>query len=198
MAKGLTQETLRAAITNEPDVITWGFDDLAGSVSGIQLDTTRGKVDVDWDESAFKFEPSGALGIARDRVQFNRQKLHSIKKISTMNMHIHWEQTSTAAIIWSMQYRIQGNGEQKNETWSDPEHFTSNTTNNVFIYSSGTLNQITKLSIINWADVMISSTVQIRLARTDLVGGNVLATFIDGHVVYDQHGSNDEYDKVGV
>ena len=198
MSKALTQDTLEATVKNEPAVISWGFDDLAGSISGIQLDTTRGKVDVEWGESSFKFEPSGSLATTRDRVQLNLQKMHSVKKDSSLRMHIHWEQSSTDAVVWSMQYRIQGNGAAKTTAWSTPENFpVATASNNVFTYTSGTLNQITKLSVIDWSDEMISSTVQIRLARTDSVAGNVFATFIDGHVLYDQHGSNDEYSKVG-
>jgi len=72
---------------------------------------------------------------------------------------------------------------------------TTEAANEVFPYTSGTLNQIVKFPPIDWSGVGISSTVNFRLARTDSNAGDVYVTFVDGHVEIDSDGSNQEYVK---
>ena len=195
-------EAIDKTINNTPAVITWGWDDLVGSITGIQLEATRGRVDMDWDENAFKFQRLGSTIEPKDRIQFNLQKLHSIHADGEMRLHIHWEQTTSDPIIWSIQYRIQNNGVAKQEAWSTVEHGTSGLLaedcDNAFDYTGGTMNQITNICVVPLATASISSTVQFRLARTDAVDMDVLATFVDAHVQYDQVGSIHEFIKEGL
>lgn len=194
-------EAIDKVRNNTPAVITWGWDDLTNSIVGKNLTGVVGKVDTNWEESAIIFQHGGSLSAVNDRITMNLQKMHSVKADSELRLHVHWEQDSADAVIWSVQYRIQGNGAAKTTAWSTPENFTSNSTNNVFPYTSGTLNQITELAKIDWSAVILSSTVQIRVARTDAVDktadGHVLVTFIDAHAQFDQNGSIDEYSKAG-
>ena len=192
-------EAMDKTIDNDPAVLVWGWDDLVGSITGIQLEETKGKVDMDWDENAFIFQRNGDTGAKKDRIQFNLQKLHSIRVDGEMRLHIHWEQTTTDAIEWAVQYRIQNNGEDKETSWGSIytaySGATADTSNNAFDYTGGTMNQITSICVVPLADASISSTIQFRLARTDSNDYNVLATFVDAHVQYDQIGSRSEFVK---
>lgn len=78
---------------------------------------------------------------------------------------------------------------------SDGTVIANSTDDSVFTYTSGILNQITKLATIDMTDASISSTVQFRLARTDVTVGDIDATFVDAHIEYDMNGSATEYSK---
>lgn len=174
------------------DATQW--DDILGAVTGVKLYDTKGKVGMDFDEGSLVFEPSGSITTDADCVWFNIQKMHAIKTDSELRMHIHYTQTDTTERVFTLKYRIQENGGAKTTSWTTITT-TTNATNNVFTYTSGSLNQIVKFPAIDWSSVGISSTVQFRLARTDSETGDVEATFIDGHVEIDSDGSNQEYVK---
>ena len=48
---------------------------------------------------------------------------------------------------------------------------------------------------VRWSAAEISSTIQIRLSRTDSTTGDIEATFVDGHVESNSFGSRQEYIK---
>ena len=171
-----------------------GWDDLATSLIGRRLTSTVGTVDYDWNENAIAFSPNGDITNNNDCVVWNLQKPHGVKTDSTLNMHFHWEQPDTTDREFTLRYRIQDNSAAKTTAWT--EVVVSTNTNNVFTYTSGTLNQICRLVSIDWSSVNISSTVQLRMTRTDSEAGAVLVTFVDGHVARDQErGSRQEYVK---
>ncbi len=174
------------------DATQW--DDILGAVTGVKLYDTKGKVGMNFDEGSLVFESGGDITTDADCVWFNIQKMHAIKIDSELRMHIHYTQTDTTERVFTLKYRVQPNGGAKVTTWTTITA-TTNTTNNVFTYTSGSLNQIVKFPAIDWSSVMISSTVQFKLARTDSESGDVEATFIDGHVEIDSDGSNQEYVK---
>jgi len=170
------------------------WDDLVGDIMSKKLYTTTGKVDYDWDENGIKFQSGGSIGTRGDRLQFNLQKLHKVKEDSELRFHLHFEKTNTTAYEFTLKYRIQLNGGAKNTTWTTITT-TTESFNEVFVYVSGTQNNIVQFPPIDWSNVGISSTVQFMLARTDSEGGDVLVTFADAHVEIDSDGSNSEYSK---
>lgn len=170
------------------------WDDIVGDALGKSLYSTTGKIDYDWDENALIFQPSGNITNKADRIVWNVQKMHKVKENSELRYHIHFDKTADILNEFTLQYRIQNNGQAKNLTWTTLTT-TTEVANEVFPYVSGTINQIVKFAPIDWSSVGISSTVNFRLARTDGIAGNLLVTFIDGHVEIDSDGSNQEWMK---
>lgn len=176
---------------NEGDSTTW--DDVVNSLIGRRLYSNVGSIDYDYNENAILFSDDGDISDINDRVVFNLQYPHSAKENGTMNLHIHWTQENATDIEFTVQYRIQSNGNAKTTTWTTA---TSNSnTNNVFTYTSGILNQITKLVDIDMTGAGISATVQFRFTRSDNNGGVVMGTFVDAHVERDMNGSRGEFIK---
>jgi len=171
-----------------------GFDDLTTSLIGRRLSSNAGSVDYNYADNAIDFSPNGSISSDNDCVVWNLQKPHATKAGSTLNMHFHYWQEDATDRYFTLLYRIQDNNTAKNTTWS--EVVVSTNTNNVFTYTSGTLNQICKLVDIDWSNVALSSTVQLRMTRSDAVAGAVTVTFVDGHVERDQTmGSRQEFVK---
>ena len=170
------------------------WDDLVGDVISKKLSSTTGKLDYNWTENSMKFQSGGSISTAADRLTWNVQKMHKVKEDSQLYYHIHYEQSDATIREFTMQYRIQGNGEAKTTEWTQISAVTEEN-NLVFPYTSGTLNQILKFDPIDWSEVGISSTVNFRLARTDSESGDVYVSFVDGHVEIDSWGSNQEYIK---
>jgi len=176
-------------------VVKVGWDDLANSLIARRLESTQGTLQYNYDESCITMQPGGAIDDDRDRLIFNIQKPHGMCNAAgscTFNLHIHWEQPDDTDREFTVQYRVQENNALKNTTWTTA--VVSSNDNNVFDYTSGTLNQITKLVDIDLSAVSLSSTVQFRLARTDSETGDINAVFVDVHVPYIQgRGSREEF-----
>ena len=170
------------------------FDDIVNSLISKRLFSSVGRLDYNFAENALVFQNNGDITDLNDVVLFNLQKPHGAKVASAAHIHIHWEQTDATNREFTFAYRLQNNGGVKTTAWTTVI-VTTGGANNVFPYVSGTLNQITKLSDVDWSGVNISSTVQCKLTRSDSVAGNVLATFIDAHVEYDMNGSHQEFVK---
>lgn len=171
-----------------------GWDDITGSLIARRLDSTAGKLNYNHDENTITMQSGGSITNTADRLMFNFQKLHKIKTNGVFRLHTHWEQTSTDKIEWTIQYRKQSNGAQKTTPWITV--YANSDDDSVWVYSSGTLNNITKLVEVDLSDVSISGTVQFRLARTDSTGTDIEATFVDAHYNTDQaRGSIDEFEK---
>ena len=170
------------------------WDDLVGPVSGLKMSSVAGKATYNFYENAIVFNSGGDIAAAEDFVTWNIQKEHKVKEDSVLKMHIHFEKEDAVARTFKLWYRIQANGEVKATAWIELL-VTTDTPDEVFPYSSGTINQITRFADIDWSAVGISTTVQFRLTRSDIEAGDVKVTFIDGHVEIDSDGSNDEYIK---
>lgn len=189
-------QDLLEGLNNQPkENSVW--DDLVGSLIARNLSSVAGALNYNWDENSITMQPEGSISTQADRLVFNYQKPHAMSNTApnnTMNLHIHWEQPSADDREFTVQYRIQENGATKETEWTTIV-VTASSTNNAFTYTSGTLNQITRLVNIDLSTYALSSTVQFRLARTDSVAGDIEATFIDAHIPYDQLGSRQEYIK---
>ncbi len=178
-------------IVSRGDATVW--DDLVGSLVARRLESTTGKLQYNYAENSIEMQSGGSITNTADRLISNLQKPHGAKVDSEMRLHIHWEQKSSNTIEFTTQYRIQQNGKNKNTTWTTITR--TSTANSVFTYTSGTLNQITLLAEIDLSGAPLSSTVQLRVARTDSTAGSIEATFIDAHIEYDMNGSRQEYVK---
>ena len=173
------------------DSTTW--DDIVGSLVNRRLTSTSGRLDYDYDENTIKMQNNGSVSSANDRLMFSFQYPHASKSDGDMRLHIHWEQTDTVTKEFTVQYRIQKNNATKTTVWTTV--VVDSNDNNVFTYTSGTLNQITELTDIDMTGGGISATVQFRLARTDGSSGDIYATFVDAHVERDTIGSREPYVK---
>lgn len=171
-----------------------GWDDITGSLIARRLDSTSGKLNYNLEENTITMQSGGSITNRSDRLIFNFQKLHKIKTDGEFRLHTHWEQVSSNQIEWTIQYRKQSNGAAKTTAWTT---VTANSVDDsVWPYTSGTLNQITKLCTVDLSDVSISGTVQFRLCRTDSTSGDIEAAFVDAHYNTDQErGSRAEFEK---
>lgn len=171
------------------------FDDLATTIVGKRLSSSVGKVQQDYDELSIVFEPNGNPDSKLDTIGFSLQKMHAIKQDSVARLHIHWVQKSTHALEFTVRYRIQENGKPKTTAWTGVICPCDSTTNAFPYDNSGEMNQITPLVDIDWSAAGLSSTLQIKITRTDSVSENIEGTFVDVHVEYNALGSRTEYSK---
>ena len=175
----------------EGNSTTW--DDLSTSLVGSKLSSVVGTVDYNFDENGIDMSANGDIENNNDLVGMNVQLPHAIKLDSELRLHIHWEQTDSTDREFTIKYRLQDTGGIKNLAWITVVVPTN--VNNVFSYTSGTLNQITKLVNIDLTGYSISSLVQMKLTRSDAVAGLITSTFIDFHYEIDSFGSNQEFVK---
>jgi len=174
------------------DATVW--DDITGSLVARRLESVLGRLQYDYTENAIIMQDNGSIGATADRLIFNFQKPHGAKVASEFRLHVHWEQTFAGQVDFTLQYRIQKNGQAKTTAWTTVNRNSVN--DSIFPYVSGTLNQITRLAEIDLTSSGISATIEFRLARTDNTGlGDILATFADGHIEFDMNGSRQEYAK---
>ena len=169
------------------------FDDLVSSLVARRLESTAGALQYNYDNSSITMQRNGNITNTSDRLIFNKQIPHAFKAGSLMGLHIHWEQTDATTREFTVQWRIQENREAKTEAWQTSIIDTN--TNNVFPYTSGTINQITTLVDIDLTGLNISDTVQFRLARTDAVNVDLEAVFVDAHIERDGLGSDEPFTK---
>jgi len=177
------------SIRHYGDATIW--DDIQNSLVGRSLSSTAGKVDYDWAENAISFDPSGDIDVQNDCVIFNLQMPHARKDGTAVRLHMHWEQIDAVAREFTVRYRVQEQGAAKQASWTDA--VVDITASPAFVYSSGTLNQITGLVNITVPD--LSDVVQFRVTRTDAIANPIRVTFIDAHIEMDSEGSRQEYVK---
>lgn len=176
---------------NKGNGTTW--DDIVNSLVGRRLFSNVGTIDYNYNENAIKMQPNGDINDRNDRVIFDLQYPHAAIVDGRMNLHIHWFQENANRIEFTVQYRIQKNGQPKTSVWA--EIIANSDDHNVFTYVSGALNQITELVSVDMAGAGISATVQFRITRSDSTVGDILATFVDSHIERDMGGSHQEYVK---
>jgi len=187
------------------------WKDMIMDISGRRLTSTVGKVDYDNENNAIIFQSGGSISAANDRVQGNQEINHEflVGTDVLFKPHLHWfqEVTShtpdvleTVAYEITLRWRNARNGYGINLTTPDWSTITltSNLTNNIFgitnIGGKEYMCQITRFpDIITTCSV--SDTVQIQMARTDSLGGNMLVYFMDLHGKIDSFGSDDEIAK---
>lgn len=169
------------------------WEDIQSSLIGRRLSSNQGTVDYDYEENTVNFSQNGEIDNINDCIIFSYQHPHKAKQDSSLNLHIHFEQSSNTEYEFTVWYRVQSVGGTKVDTWT--EVVVNTTTGNKFQYVSGTLNQICELTSIDMTGAGISAQIQFRMTRTDSNGGVVPSTFVDAHYEIDTLGSNEEYIK---
>lgn len=169
------------------------WNDISSSLIGRRLFSTTGTVDYDYDENAIVFSQGGSITSQDDRIGFSLQLPHGAMLGAGRNLkfHVHWVQENTTDMEFTVRYRVQANGAATTATWTTATASTN--TNNVFTYTSGSLNQITPLVDIPLTAATISSVVEIQFTRTDSNGGTLAAKFADCHVEIEKVGSDNEF-----
>ncbi len=169
--------------------------DMIADLFGKRLSSTAGKVDYDWDENAINFQSGGSISNIADRVQGNQEINHNFKVGTsiTFKPHIHWFQGALTKYVLTAKYRLQRNGQVKTTDWITII-MTANDSSDIWTYSSGVLNQITRFPDIT-INCGISDTIQWQMARTDSLGGDMLVYFFDLHGEIDSLGSEEEISK---
>ncbi len=171
------------------------WKDMIADLFGKRMNSIAGKVDYDWDENAVIFQPSGNISNAADRISGNQEINHEFKVGTnvTFKPHIHWFQEAGTKFVLTAKYRLQRNGVAKTEDWQTVTS-TMNDGDDVFEYSTGTLNQLTRFPDIT-VTCGVSDTIQFQIARTDSLSGNMLVYFFDLHGEIDSFGSETEIGK---
>jgi len=187
--------TLNQIVT---DFISPKFEDEVFKLDGSRLFSTTGSTDWDFNEGAVIFKASGSINLVNDLVTCDGQIKHKTKIGSKIYPHIHWWQTDNRAYIYTLRYRIQLNGQQKNTVWTTVTAQTA-TADSIFPYISGTLDQITffgsGLGVENSGiqlpndNSMLSAIIQFKFTRTDALTGNISGTSFDYHYEIDSNGS---------
>jgi len=173
------------------------YDDILGDLFSKKLAVANGRVDYDWEENVIKFQDSGDIDDLNKRIQTNMQFPHAatLGDDAFLQYHFHWFQEDTTQRDLTMAYRLQVNGEEKVENWTELTVSTNNGLE-IFPYITGTtLNQITYFPEIDVSSVGISTTIQLRIARQDSNGDLINISFIDAHVGIDSDGSQSQWVK---
>ena len=182
--------------------------DMIMDVSGRRLNSTVGKVDYDWNNNAIDFASGGSITTEADRVQGNQEINHQylVGTDITFKPHFHWFQAAPAGVLdatayeISMRWRLVRNSYGIDLTIPDWTTIvaTCGVTNNIFdntnLNSKEYLGQITRFPDMTFT-CSVSDTIQLQLARTDSLGGNLLMFFLDIHGQVDSFGSDEEIAK---
>ncbi|MBN2636891.1 MAG: hypothetical protein JXR61_11525 [Prolixibacteraceae bacterium] len=180
------------------DGIASVFDDMFGDITKVKV--KGGGLALNDVENTIDFADNANLA---DYAIVVYQMSHKWKMGTTIYPHFHWVQESNSVPNFLIQYRWQKNGEAKTTAWTN---YKCNTTN-AFVYSSGSLNQITHGSgLIPPEGYGISDVIQIRILRdtgnesgvfsgADTYSGTVSISSVDCHIEIDTEGSRSEYEK---
>lgn len=173
-----------------------GYEDITGHLNSASIRGAAGKADYDDTEDLIVLQPGGNIANNADIISAKYQLKHQIKTDSTLKLHLHWQQPSAGAYKFKWIYRILNNGAAFSSAWSTPVEVTVDASSSVFTYTSGMLNQVTEFGEIPTTGVSLSSIVQVKFTRSDLVSGDIFVYDIDAHICVDQPvGSRTEYSK---
>jgi len=171
------------------------YDDVIGQLTGSNLFETPGKADYSFTEGCLLLSPSGVLATDGDAVMINFQIPHSAKIGSPFLLHLHWFMPDNTARTFQYQYRVRSTGQAK-PAWSSVVTVSTGTAGvNAAPFVAGGIDQISNLGSISLVGAAISARVQVRIARTDAVAGDLQVDYIDGHVERDSFGSRQEFIK---
>lgn len=173
------------------------WDDMQGSLSSVK--TIGPGVTLNDAEQTIEFSTLANLS---DFAWISHQLPHKWRLGSSLNIHIHWEQTSAAKPNWLARYRWQTNGAPKTTIWQDLILDQA-----VFPYTNGTLKQISHgIPIAPPAGYGMSDILQVSLFRdnantstlfagVDTYAGIASVVSEDVHIEIDTNGSRSEFVK---
>ena len=174
------------------------WEDKAYPLAGRRLSSNSGTVDTDWDEQAISFSKNGDITDINDLVGLNAEHPHSADENGVICPHLHFWQPADLPYIFTLDYRIQNNGEAKTIAWTRMTAEVA--TDSIFPFTTANQNQIVyfhqtdagRTRGIDMTGTSLSATIQVRLTRTDSETGVVLATFFDIHWSRKRLGSKNE------
>ena len=179
------------------------FDDLLAPLIGAKLESPSSHIT--YSVSRTGVVMAKTCDWNDDWLAMTIQMSHRWKTGSAVYPHLHWLQSAAAMPNLGISWVWQTNGALLKETWPNVKHSA-----NVFNWSSGTLNQITKFGSITpptgaglsdlllvkiWRDVANESTLFTGAEVDANVQDNVAAYSFDIHFEIDQAGSDEEYTK---
>jgi len=174
------------------DAAVW--NELTCSLINKQLSSIAGKVYYDWTENSVGFQPTGSISTPADIVNFNHHYPRGAIADGLLKLYLCWEQIDSTDREFTVAYRIQERGAAKTTAWTQVV-VTCDSSNAMYNYSSGTLNQKTLLVSVNLTGAGLSPETQFKLARTDVVAGDIMATAANTTVLSDMIGSRTETTK---
>jgi len=140
------------------DLVKPVFDDWQGPLISNQKVNPSSHIVEDPVEASVRFKTTCDLD---DYVYMNPQMPHTWKIGTNILPHLHWWQTTAAQPNWLLQYRWQRNGQLKTTVWTYLP-----ITINVFLWTTGTLDQITSSEAVTPpAGYSISDIIQFRVLR---------------------------------
>jgi hypothetical protein len=184
-------EVTESGLTLTDQYVVW--NDLKADIFGKRLHNTAGKLDYDFAEGALKFQGGGDLNTEADVAYISFELDHGtdFSKLSAAVLHFHYFQENSTGYEIDYKYRIQYNGQAKTTDWtSGTTTIGSNNSNDNYTYSSGTINQISKILTMDLSNCNISDIVQIKITRSDTTNSeDLLVTYADMHIAYNRGGS---------
>jgi hypothetical protein len=175
------------------------WDDAKYPFFGRQLDTSAGHLDYDIAELGVNFNDTSRYNDL-DQIGIIAQKTHKWKAGTVLKPHIHWMQSNAAIPNMLLKWRVTNNGEAVG-SWN-----LAATASQAFIYTAGTILQISTWPEINTTGVDLSSIFDFKIYRdssdtsgefggADPLTGNWLAKEFDFHFQINSLGSREEYAK---
>jgi hypothetical protein len=181
------------------------YDDLTFNFVGINLMSTAGSVDMDWDKNAVKFQRLGSVSNSANRVQGSETWVHKYRcsknasDLIPVEMHFHWLQfNATDKSTIKIRYRITNNGKSyksNNTDWTELSIITNNGSD-VFPFAlevgKDFMLQITCFPL-QLVYATISAEVELFFAREDAGTFDTYIKRFDIHAPIDKMGSTEYY-----
>lgn len=167
------------------------WEDLTFPMNNLKINPLTSKPDEDTENLFYLFDDAST-----ETIRGTGQTSHSQKNNTGLNCHIHWVQSASGSVNWTLNYTLNNGGQTTGETW---RVLTSNTTQ--YLYSSGNLEQKTNFpATINISGEGLSSIIRFQVSR---IGGATFDTMVgdakfesfDCHYQKDTMGSRDEFIK---
>lgn len=186
------------------DATCW--EDISAALIASRLDTASGRLAYDYYNGGVKFKANARY--PDEPVVIPIQCRHSmlVGDGAVFRPHFHWLQEQTATPNMLLGYKLTNYGVATvfETDWSNYTFLVPS--ENVWVYASGVLAQITRFAEINISSLTLSASIDLVLFRdtanasglfagADPVDSDVTIKYSDGHVIEDMLGSSDEIIK---
>jgi hypothetical protein len=169
------------------DATSW--DDLTFPVANLRINPATSKPDEDTTNVLYLFDDTNV-----ETVRGSGQSSHSQKNNTGLYCHVHWLQTASGSVNWSLNYSL-GNLGTTTQTWNYLD-----TNSSMFAYSAGELEQLTYFPVTQVNVTDVSAIFRFKVSReggssSDTMVGDAKFQSFDCHYEKDSLGSNSEYSK---
>jgi hypothetical protein len=167
------------------------WDDLTFPMSNVRKNPTTSLPHEDETNIFYLFDDAST-----ETVYGVGQTSHSQKNNTPLSCHIHWVQSATGNVNWTLNYTLNNVGQTSGEVWR-----TLSSVTGMYAWSSGNLEQLTDLpDTINIGGIGLSSIFRFKVSRvggdsSDTMTGDAKFESFDCHYPKDQIGSNEEFVK---